>query len=50
MVAVLMHILDMFSGGSCNGVKVLMEYCLQKKWQRKSEKYHTFVMLGNGLR
>ena len=50
MVAVLLHILDMLGGGSCNGVKVLVEYCSQKKLKRKSEKYHTFFMLGNVLR
>ena len=50
MVAVLLHILDMLGGGSCNGEKVLVEYCLQKKLKRKSEKYYTFFMLGNVLR
>ena len=48
MAAALLHTLDMLDGGSSNGVKVLMEYCLQKKLKRKSEKYHTFFMLGNG--
>ena len=42
MVAVLLHILDMLGGGSCHGVKVLVEYCSQKKLQRKHEKYHKF--------
>ena len=50
MVAVVLHILDMLGGGSCHGVKVLMEYCSQKKLQGKCEKYHTFFMLGNVLR
>ena len=50
MVAVLLHILDMLGGGSCNGVKVLVEYCLQNKLKMKSEKYHIFFMLGNILR
>ena len=50
MAAVLLCALDMLGGGSCNAVKVLVEYCLQKKLKRKSEKYHTFFMLGNGLR
>ena len=43
MAAVLLHILDMLGGGSCNDVKVLVEYCLQKTLKRKSEKYHTFL-------
>ena len=42
MVAVLLHILDMLGGGSCSGVKVLVEYCLQKKLKQNGEKYHTF--------
>ena len=50
MAAVSLHTLDMLDGGSCNGMKVLVKYCLQKKLKRKSEKYHTFFMLGNGLR
>ena len=41
MVAVLLHIWDMLGGGSCHGVKVSLEYCAQKKLQRKHEKYHT---------
>ena len=31
MAAVLLHTLDMLGSGSCNGEKVLVEYCLQKK-------------------
>ena len=50
MAAVLLCTWDMLGGGSCNGVRVLVEYCLQKKLKKKSEKYHTFFMLGNGLR
>ena len=50
MVAVLLHILDMLGGVSCHGVKVLVEYCSQKKLQKKCEKYCTFFMLGNVLR
>ena len=34
----------------CNGVKVLLEHCEQEDVKRQSEKYHTFFMLGNGLR
>ena len=45
MLAVLLHILDMLGGDSCHGVKVFMEYCSQKKLQRKCEKYHTFFTL-----
>ena len=37
MAAVSLHTLDMLSG-----VKMLVEYCLQKKLKRKSEKYRTF--------
>ena len=47
---ILLPILDMLGGGSCHGVKVLVEYCSQKKLQRKHEKYHTFCTLGNVLR
>ena len=50
MVAVLLHIWDMLGGGSCHGVKVSLEYCAQKKLQRKHEKYHTFFMLVNVFR
>ena len=50
MAVVLLHTLDMLGSGSCNGVKVLVEYCLQKKLKSKSKKYHTFFMLGNGSR
>ena len=50
MADILLHTLDMLGGGSCNGVKVLVEHCSQKKLKRKSEKYHTFFILGNGLR
>ena len=50
MAAVSMHMLNKLGGGSCHGVKVLVEYCSQKKLKRKSEKYHTFFMLGNVLR
>ena len=37
MAAVLLHTLDMLGGGSCNGVKVLKEYCLlcRKSWRGK---------------
>ena len=31
MADVLLHTLDMLGGGSCNGVKVLVEYCLPEK-------------------
>ena len=50
MADVSLYTWDMLGGGSFNGVKVLMEYCSQKKLKRKSEKYQTFFMLGNGLR
>ena len=50
MAAILLHISDMLGGGSCNGVKVLVEHCLQKKLKRKSEKYHTYFMLDIALR
>ena len=50
MATVSLCTLDILGDGSCNGVKVLVEYCLQKKLKRKSEKYHTFFMLGNDLR
>ena len=50
MAAILVHTSHTLGDVSCIGVKVLVEHCLQKKLQRKSEKYHTFFMLGNGLR
>ena len=50
MAAIPVHTSDMLGDVSCNGVKVLVEHCSQKKLQRKSEKYHTFSMLDNGLR
>ena len=50
MAAVLVCTANMLGDVSCNGVQVLEEDCLQKKLKRQSEKYHTFFMLGNGLR
>ena len=31
-------------------MKVLLQHCEQEDMKRQSEKYHTFFMLGNGLR
>ena len=50
MAAISVHTSDMLGDVRSNGVKVLVEHCLQKKLKRQSEKYHTFFMLGNGLR
>ena len=50
MAAILVHTSDMLGDVSCNGVKVVVEHGLEKKLQRKSERYHAFFMLGNRLR